>query len=95
MRRQRCAIGAIELPRHTPLVAAQLRGAAGEFDGGRVEMGEQALGIGRVDRHRQRVHHLAKSPFALLQRGFGAFAFGDVTRRPGYAHNLSLVVGDG
>ena len=70
--RQRRAVGAIELPGHAPRIGAQLRHAAGKFDRGRIEVREPALGVGGVDRHRERVDHLAEATLALAQCRLGA-----------------------
>ena len=70
--RQRRAVGTIQFPAHAPRIDAQLRHAAGKFDRCRIEVREPALGVGGVDRHRERVDHLAEATLALTQRRLGA-----------------------
>jgi hypothetical protein len=68
------AVRGIETPGHAPLVFPEPRLAPGEFDGGAVVVGDPALGVGRVDRRRQRIENRVEEVFiirAVDEHSFG------------------------
>src|SRR5262245_3626835 len=50
--RERRTVRAVELPRHAPLVPADRRRTARQFDGCLIGVGNLALGVGHVDSRR-------------------------------------------
>ncbi len=65
----------IELPRHTPFVAAEGRRAARKINGGLVEVSDLAVRIRGVDRRRDRLKQLLKMPFACPNLPLRVYAF--------------------
>ena len=57
---RRVALGRVQLPGHAPLLVSGRRGATGQLDARRVEIGDRAVAIGDIDRRRNPIEHLAK-----------------------------------
>ena len=80
--RQRRAVRVVQLPGHTPRIGATSRHAPREFHGGLVEEGDAAVGVGRVDRGRNRLDDFMQTAFAFAQRLFGLPALDQVGGLP-------------
>jgi hypothetical protein len=50
------------------LIDAYLGNAPGDLDDRRIEMRQPARGVGRVNRRRERINHLAEAPLTLAER---------------------------
>ncbi|HJU21707.1 MAG TPA: hypothetical protein VJ891_04300 [Casimicrobiaceae bacterium] len=65
--RHRPAVRVIELRAHAPSIGAEDRYATRESDGGRIEVRQEPVGIGRVDGRRQCVDHLPEAALVFAQ----------------------------
>jgi len=65
--RHRSAVGVEKFPGNAPFVRAQFGLAAREFHGGRVEIGEAALRVRRLNSGREGVEHCAQVGFVFPQ----------------------------
>lgn len=83
---QRCAVGKIEFPGHTPHFAG-LRRTSREVDAGAIEEGDTPMSVARVDRGGQRLKEVAK----LLFMRSRILAIADSPMARAYRVDFSLV----